>query len=205
MFDSAKINISTGRRYINDICLLAAFLCVGAALFCVIPRLLKDYDSVSVHVKADAHMGNSYASGTVYDFPLSDEGYIPVITADGLIASYEGSDGTVVYGISDSVFGSTEDAVAFIRDFIEHTADPVDIDINPDRERIVFDVPGYNLNIICIKDHSAGMLYSDCPDQICVHMPDTGSAAIPIVCLPHGIGIYMGNDESVDDTDAVTW
>lgn len=74
----------------------------------------------------------------------------------------------------------------------------LDLSAEPDR---TFDVPckdgGHNT--VEIRGGRIRVKSADCPDKTCVNMGWLSSAAMPIVCLPHGLVIeFVDADGGVD-------
>lgn len=73
----------------------------------------------------------------------------------------------------------------------------LDLQTEPNRRFTVTAAGGSN--VIEIKDGSIRVLSADCPDQTCVKMGWLSSAAMPVVCLPHGLVMeYIDADSGVD-------
>ena len=61
-----------------------------------------------------------------------------------------------------------------------------------------------NVNEIEIRPGEIGMLYADCPDQLCVKQGFISSSHLPITCLPNRVVITLRNTDGVQP-DAVTY
>lgn len=56
-----------------------------------------------------------------------------------------------------------------------------------------------------IKDGKAHVLYSDCPDKLCVHQKSISKDKETIVCLPNRVVIEIEGDSGNTDLDAVVY
>ena len=61
-----------------------------------------------------------------------------------------------------------------------------------------------NVNEIEIRPGEIGMLYADCPDQLCVKQGFISNSHLPITCLPNRVVITLRNTNGVQP-DAVTY
>ena len=61
-----------------------------------------------------------------------------------------------------------------------------------------------NVNKIEIRPGEIGMLYADCPDQLCVKQGFISNSHLPITCLPNRVVITLRNTDGVQP-DAVTY
>jgi len=61
-----------------------------------------------------------------------------------------------------------------------------------------------NVNEIEIRPGEIGMLYADCPDQLCVKQGFISNSHLPITCLPNRVVITLRNTDGVQP-DAVTY
>ncbi|MCD8119364.1 MAG: NusG domain II-containing protein [Lachnospiraceae bacterium] len=63
-----------------------------------------------------------------------------------------------------------------------------------------------SFNTIEVSGGTIAVTDASCPDLLCVHMGATGSAALPIVCLPNGLVIQVKTDDGTgDEPDAVSY
>ena len=61
------------------------------------------------------------------------------------------------------------------------------------------EIPVGEGNVVLVEPGRVRMLEANCPDQLCVHMGWTDSAAKPIVCLPNGVTVaVIGGREERD-------
>ena len=64
-------------------------------------------------------------------------------------------------------------------------------------------------NRIEVHTSGIGVIWADCPDQLCVHQGFSETPAIPIVCLPNRLVIRLrpesGKENGSDTTDAITY
>lgn len=61
------------------------------------------------------------------------------------------------------------------------------------------EIPVGDGNTVLAEQGRVRMLHADCPDQLCVRMGWTDSAAKPIVCLPNGVTVVVtGGSEERD-------
>lgn len=60
-------------------------------------------------------------------------------------------------------------------------------------ETLTFDIPSPSggKNTVHAENGKIGVIFADCPDRLCVKQGMTGSAAFPIVCLPHKLSIEI--------------
>lgn len=49
----------------------------------------------------------------------------------------------------------------------------------------------YGTNTVRVAQGEIGVIWSDCPEQVCVNQGSIESAAIPITCLPHRLVIQI--------------
>lgn len=76
------------------------------------------------------------------------------------------------------------------------------LDLSREKNRVFEINTGSGLNVIEIKDGRIRVQSADCPDQTCVRMGWLSSAAMPVVCLPHGLIIEYANPDG--GVDAIT-
>ena len=73
------------------------------------------------------------------------------------------------------------------------------LDLSREGNRTVTVSADKGVNVIEIRDGRIRVQSADCADQTCVRMGWLDSAAMPIVCLPHGLVIaYTNADSEVD-------
>ena len=60
-----------------------------------------------------------------------------------------------------------------------------------------------SINVIQVYHGQAFMLYSNCPDQICMHM-GSATPVHPITCLPNRVMIHI-EGESETSVDTISW
>lgn len=64
-------------------------------------------------------------------------------------------------------------------------------------------------NRIEVRVGGIGVIWADCPDQLCVRQGFTETPAIPIVCLPNRLVIRLrpesGSERGPDAPDAITY
>lgn len=73
------------------------------------------------------------------------------------------------------------------------------LDLSRESDRIFTVKTDSGSNVIEIKDGKIRVQSADCPDQTCVRMGWLSSAAMPVVCLPHGLVIEFADaDDGVD-------
>lgn len=67
--------------------------------------------------------------------------------------------------------------------------------LTPDETKT--DASGHDVNIILVENHSIRCVESNCDNQICVNTPALTENAYdtPIVCLPHGMFLYLTMEE----------
>lgn len=65
--------------------------------------------------------------------------------------------------------------------------------------KIASDNGGYN--VVNITADGVEVTDADCPDKICVKQGKINNSAVPVVCLPHKLVVYIKDAES--DFDAV--
>ncbi len=51
----------------------------------------------------------------------------------------------------------------------------------------------YGSNTIRIADGKVSVISADCPDRICVHSGAISDGAVPIICLPHRLEIWIAS------------
>lgn len=71
------------------------------------------------------------------------------------------------------------------------------VPLDEDREFTIECGNGYNT--IIINNNSVRVSDADCPDKVCVNTGAISGGAVPIVCLPHKLEIYIVNGESAPD------
>lgn len=49
----------------------------------------------------------------------------------------------------------------------------------------------YGTNTVRVSPGGIAVVWSDCPEQLCVHQGEISSSAIPITCLPHRLVIQI--------------
>jgi hypothetical protein len=55
------------------------------------------------------------------------------------------------------------------------------------------------VNIVRIKDGKAKMLDANCPDKFCLHMPETRTPNMNIICIPNRVFILIeGENDELD-------
>ena len=75
----------------------------------------------------------------------------------------------------------------------------VSLDLSREENRTFKVSADKGVNVIEIRDGRIRVQSADCADQTCVRMGWLDSAAMPIVCLPHGLVIaYTDADSEVD-------
>lgn len=207
MFDNDIIKVKLSRRYINDILLLAVFLCAGFVLIFVFRFLPGTKDCIRVEIALNESDRTEDNLHFVRDYPLAVSGYIPVLTKDGDLLSFTDDSGNECFGISDMALATLMDAESFIKDCMYACTGIGDNVISADEGGVVFEPEDYDLNIIRVEDGCAYMYYSDCPDKLCIHMPPMKNGRLPIVCLPHGLGLFIPADDAAVDqpADTFTW
>lgn len=73
------------------------------------------------------------------------------------------------------------------------------LDLSREENRVFEIKTDKGLNAVEIRDGKIRVKSADCPDQTCVKMGWLDSAAMPVVCLPHGLIIeYADSDSGVD-------
>ena len=75
------------------------------------------------------------------------------------------------------------------------------LDLSRESDRIFTVKTDSGSNVIEIKDGKIRVQSADCPDQTCVRMGWLSSAAMPVVCLPHGLVIEFA--DAYDGVDAI--
>lgn len=77
------------------------------------------------------------------------------------------------------------------------------VPLDRNEETYEFDVETENgINRIRVENGKIGVIYSDCPDQVCVNRGMADNGALPIVCLPHRVSVVIKNAEDAG-VDAV--
>lgn len=77
------------------------------------------------------------------------------------------------------------------------------LDLLSEADRTFTVKTAHGSNVIEIKEHKIRVQSADCPDQTCVKMGWLDSAAMPIVCLPHGLVLELTDGDS-NGVDAVS-
>lgn len=69
-----------------------------------------------------------------------------------------------------------------------------ELDLSRDQEFWVGD-PEVGRNLVRVEGGTVRVVQADCPDKICVHTGPISQEGEVIVCLPHGVMIYIPRGE----------
>ena len=223
MFDNDIINTKSRRRYINDICLLAAVFLFAGTMYLFIRMIMPSGTYIRIDCETTdegTEIGNALYS-------LDDEGYIAVLIPCDNNTIVLGTDRSVISPLIKDIDGVCEYLDRYMLSYSDNSKFRTsEIDIS--RFYGELDNNGYidlkdfysedtDINIIKIYDHKADMIASTCPDLICVHSKPISRSSESIVCLPHKVVITVVNkkdnetlskeqgSDTTNDTDAITW